>query len=640
MFRKTARLAFLLAVVAGCLTGASAAPLDPRTMSPEDMAEFCHLSEGADVYPFDWMVALKSVASKRKSTFLAGLDQRYGLIASPAQGQHLVPWVGLTAAWSSAHPTRAEALGSDVLVRSRDEDGKKSIKMVGTNCALRHSAEVTFGGQRAFLPGAPAIANVRGFFRDLGQSTLATLADRGALEEFLEAQGVADARQKSAELNGFFLKRLGEDTGHLPLIDISKFAFLARISAKHTLIVAKFFDDQDRLHKGQHAIAETLEKLLRVTYGFTDTDDIGELKPRMEFLARLFTGNAPGVHETESGFGRTDAFGRISNMVLRGDKQIDYTAPVSFPWMWGMRHVAEMHYDANTNSILARNIGQSLGLGSILLDDKGKSTTNLHHLARLEELAYRVTVPDWRTTFAGNASMNVDESLAERGKPIFEKHCAGCHTAVAHVGPQSNLLEYKLFRPEVLKTDPNYVQNIVTPVPSGPMGQAMIALTLSVKDAYYARYSVPADDQARWEDKARRGQDFFRDTFLGFTGASALGNDYGDIKPGLGHRARHLSGVWATAPYLHNGSVPSIAALLKLEPRPDKFTVRSHEYDPKVLGYVSTLAGAQAGDVYDTSLQGNSNQGHDFATDLSPEDKQAILEYLKVLPPEPELANP
>ncbi|MEY2483631.1 MAG: hypothetical protein QOK24_2159 [Verrucomicrobiota bacterium] len=100
-----------------------------------------------------------------------------------------------------------------------------------------------------------------------------------------------------------------------------------------------------------------------------------------------------------------------------------------------------------------------------------------------------------------------------------------------------------------------------------------------------------------------------------------------------GYVAVPLDGIWIRAPYLHNGSVPSLADLLASpEVRPKKFLRGYDVYDPLKVGFVSEGSDAgRAGFEYDTSLPGNSNQGHAFGTQLPPEDKQALIEFLKTL---------
>jgi hypothetical protein len=95
-----------------------------------------------------------------------------------------------------------------------------------------------------------------------------------------------------------------------------------------------------------------------------------------------------------------------------------------------------------------------------------------------------------------------------------------------------------------------------------------------------------------------------------------------------------LDGIWLRAPYLHNGSVPTLADLLeKPERRPNVFYRGYDVYDKLRVGFISDVAqeGARKYFRYDTSLPGNSNSGHLYGTDLLREEKDALLEYMKRL---------
>jgi hypothetical protein len=119
----------------------------------------------------------------------------------------------------------------------------------------------------------------------------------------------------------------------------------------------------------------------------------------------------------------------------------------------------------------------------------------------------------------------------------------------------------------------------------------------------------------------------------------------------LSYKARSLNGIWATAPYLHNGSVPTLYDLLlppnpedaknpsaavecrpvppNVEYRPCKFMVGSREFDPEKVGLKSA---GYDGFVFNTKLPGNSNAGHEYGTKvLSKEDRLNLIEYLKTL---------
>lgn len=115
-----------------------------------------------------------------------------------------------------------------------------------------------------------------------------------------------------------------------------------------------------------------------------------------------------------------------------------------------------------------------------------------------------------------------------------------------------------------------------------------------------------------------------------------------------GYFANRLYGVWANFPYLHNGSVPTLADLLeKPAKRPRFWSLKDQgereRFDTQRVGLtlpressfarskLETLGASGDRDIYDTGREGHSNQGHDFGTELAPADKLALIEYLKTL---------
>ena len=103
-----------------------------------------------------------------------------------------------------------------------------------------------------------------------------------------------------------------------------------------------------------------------------------------------------------------------------------------------------------------------------------------------------------------------------------------------------------------------------------------------------------------------------------------------------------LDGIWATAPYLHNGSVPTVELLLDSQSRPTYWTrsYDSTDYTTDALGWnFQVLEYGHEGEsdpverkkIYDTTLEGYGNGGHVFGDHLSSEDRALVLEYLKTL---------
>jgi hypothetical protein len=123
------------------------------------------------------------------------------------------------------------------------------------------------------------------------------------------------------------------------------------------------------------------------------------------------------------------------------------------------------------------------------------------------------------------------------------------------------------------------------------------------------------------------------------------GSFYGELAylaPAPGYYAPPLDGIWATAPFLHNGSVPTLAALLDSTTRPRYWTrtFDSTDYDPDAVGWRFTeLDHGQADEpsssqrklIYDTTLLGYGNGGHTYGDELPPADRASLIEYLKTL---------
>jgi hypothetical protein len=153
---------------------------------------------------------------------------------------------------------------------------------------------------------------------------------------------------------------------------------------------------------------------------------------------------------------------------------------------------------------------------------------------------------------------------------------------------------------------------------------------------------------------------FYRDSHIsyesdhlisGATHACFAGFDALDIPQVMdGYKPRPLAGVWATPPFLHNGSVPTLYDLLSpIEDRAPNFYVGRREFDPVKVGYVTDPGGGPGkGFWMNTKLQGNLNTGHQFRGDdppngsnsprppgvigrrLTPEERYEIIEYLKI----------
>jgi mono/diheme cytochrome c family protein len=191
----------------------------------------------------------------------------------------------------------------------------------------------------------------------------------------------------------------------------------------------------------------------------------------------------------------------------------------------------------------------------------------------------------------------IDQALASKGEPVFASTCARCHGTYGPGGTYPNLLVTLA----EIATDP----------------------ALATGSTQFAKIYV----------------DWFNGSFYG---------QIAHLDPQAGYVAPPLDGIWATAPYLHNGSVPTVATLLDSSKRPRYWSRKydangvydSNDYDDTDLGWnVTVVDHGQAAEsdstkqshLYDTTLPGYGNGGHTFGDALSDADRAAVIEYLKTL---------
>jgi hypothetical protein len=249
----------------------------------------------------------------------------------------------------------------------------------------------------------------------------------------------------------------------------------------------------------------------------------------------------------ENGYGRVDAFGVARNLLFGGDPRNlrPQNAPVSFPHMWGLKNTAWLQWGANINSVMERNIGQTLGVGA-RFDANFVTTSRLDNLNVLEKRVYKLTPPEWREDVLGP----VDRALADRGKPLYGKLCSNCHERPFAVSP-TGLATYQLFRLNEVGTSPvvatNFDRTVITPKGERRLADASFEAIEAIKQQYYKTHNISPEVQADWEGRDMRPMP------AAFRSTLADADKYPDSKGGRVYPAKPLAGIWATAPYLNNG---------------------------------------------------------------------------------------
>ncbi len=248
--------------------------------------------------------------------------------------------------------------------------------------------------------------------------------------------------------------------------------------------------------------------------------------------------------------------------------------PTDVPAWWLLKKKNAMFY----NGFGRGDFGKFLMLSNILtVKDTAEAREVFSHFG--DVLAYIKSIK------APKYPYPIDPILSETGKTIFTDHCSKCHGSYGNEETYPNLL----IPASIIQTDSLlYKANHQNP--------QFIAW---FNKSWFAKGDLPAK-----------------------------------LEPANGYMAPPLDGVWATAPYLHNGSVPTIEAVLNSNIRPTywKRDFNHPVYNTQSLGWEFKNAEKPDGKkTYNTKLPGYSNSGHYFGNKLSDQERKALLEYLKTL---------
>jgi mono/diheme cytochrome c family protein len=474
--------------------------------------------------------------------------------------------------------TNPRGLPVGLTVSGSRNAGTAGLEVVGFNCAACHVGELTYQGKHVRIDGAPALVNLQGYqmeFKDSLDAVMKSPRELVSLVIAMEKQRDAAGTPSDQDAGKYAGEPAAQTAGNVEAAPTADSGF----------------------HSVSSAAADAAPRAPQGSFEERLKNDISILKARLAYLknGKLI------VDGTEPGPGRVDAFGAARNLLFP-QYAVKMQSPVSFPFIWSVpdnigRKPADftwIHYDGDTNSILERNIGQALGMGAVFDPKTYESTLRIGNLHTLEVLTHKLQPPAWPAEVLGG----IDEAKAQRGQQIFNDKCAGCH-------------QDKLYPQMQIGTDPTRANSFGQKVGDTPFPAAVAPLLAGLKKRAFADDGISPAEQAGMDANPA----IWRATAQ--------------------YLARPLKGIWATAPFLHNGSVPTLYDLLHPETRPGKFTVGNREFDPVKVGYRSDVSATGPNIwIYDISQPGNSNIGHSgdaFGTTLPEDQKSALIEYLKKL---------
>jgi len=336
---------------------------------------------------------------------------------------------------------------------------------------------------------------------------------------------------------------------------------------------------------------------------------------------------------------RTDALGTIGNEVACQllnvpENCITLNAPVQYPYLWNTPDFEWVQYDASVHSPIGRNVGEVTGVfaeASLAANGSEISTANIPNLHTLENLLKRLRSPEWPAEILGE----IDLDLATEGSAIFTATCAGCHTEDPQPRTAPNAFGLTFAKVNfatplnLLGTDPSAAMTFATrrvnPGPWTPILQAQGQIGPDGKVPVLALLGLSGSMVLGRFFAVNGLTDAQKIEYLGYRESRAP-----SVAQLTTYKARPLDGVAFTAPYLHNGSVQSMyELLLPAAQRLKQFYVGGKKYDVEKLGYRS-IQGA-TGVLFDTTLPGNSNAGHEYGTSLTDHQRLAVIEYIKTL---------
>ncbi|MCP3408128.1 di-heme-cytochrome C peroxidase [Bradyrhizobium sp. CCGB01] len=486
------------------------------------------------------------------------------------------------------------------------------------------------------IPGAPNWINPDGLPIGMSKTTLATAIGDWPAGDYA---GPTCAACHETQLN-YKGKRVRIDGGAGNTFDIQAYIQALDAAIGETLTDAAKFDR------------------LATRLGVAGPEAKAKLRERFERQASAIHQYATISSASPSHWGpaRIDARSLINNRltaILPGIPENTSTAiaPVKPPFLWNSPQGLWTQWAAYIQSPLDRNLGETMGVfmpinlhAKTPAEGLYDSNAAIPELQRVEKQLERLAPPSWPEDVFGK----IDREKAKTGKALFMEHCASCHNAWPYRWSEPNKYGKRfvlvgLVPQSYMGTDRAQSEAIR---PFAVTGQ----FSNSLPPQFRGKYVVPMYDLARTiriavEEKAVAKLNPSPAELVELNGYRELPQP---PIPDQVWKAAPRDGVWATPPFLHNGSVPNLYEMLvPAGERSKKFCI-TREFDPIKVGFDTTCGPNTF--VLDTSLLGNTNAGHSFQDGprgngvvgplLSDDQRWALVEYLKSIPEEPGRITP
>jgi cytochrome c1 len=602
----------VLAAAAGCDRDEPAAESDASTPAPasatstptpvraaslvrldqgwnaQEAEEFYYTPQGSQLIPYAWFLALEVKDSETLFRDNSHMEQ-LGYITAPSSDRNPdgLPVGFVQDAGTEPLLTSADDIGSPSPPPSTGPAGSTggATKWMGITCAACHTGELRHGAETFRIDGGPAMADHETFAGELALSLEATHSDDAKFTRFAE-------RVLGASYNSGAASKLRADL--------------------------KAYTDSFKQAVERNAAPHP--------YGFARLDAFGAIFNQVTEVALAI----PGNHATSD-------------------------APVSFPFLWGAPALDWVQWNGSVDNPLARNVGEVMGVyGNFTLDPvppekQFTSSVNLRNLHRMEEQLSQLSAPEWPEQHFGA----IDRAKADAGRQLYARTCENCHFVRDDSG------SFPMTKPN--KYGKQFVRTVMVPVPAIGTDPMMVKRFVRMVDPGVLRPLLPQDLRDKEKVPAAKllaiadggvikrslaglQPPATQEELLAMTGYRESGAE--PPNP-IAYKARPLDGVWATAPFLHAGSVPNLyQLLLPAKDRVKAFHVGSREFDPVDVGF-STQPSPGSFEFRvegqdGNPIPGNSNGGHeglyytqvregDTNRDFTDTERRALIEYMKTL---------
>lgn len=621
--------------------------------SESDSLWFYSTTQGSNLLPYGFFLVLEQADSQVVFRSNENIN-RYGYLPQ--------------------NPTISNPDGLPVGMVRDEYQGKQ---FMGFTCAACHTTQINYGDVGIRVDGGPANSDMETFMVDLAKAMHATLDDPEKRSRF-----VANA-----------LKQGSYDNAKDVLADLGKYA--QRIKT-YTIVNAPRDTKRPLTHYGYARLDAFGRIYNRVLEHIMSAQQLRELLAETlspEALAEVMAGVEPVLSSND----RDHIIERIQEYLtgkqiieLRNKIYNPADAPVSYPFLWDIPQHDYVQWNGRVDNSgigpMARNAGQVIGvfgtldwqekngitLSSVLggqgFGDKHidfQSSINIRNLRRVEKQLRKLTSPLWPE----HILPRIDNTRLTNGAELFTRYCASCHDRIDRTSLDRRVVA-KMIAVSSIETDSKTAANsaqfagysgiLRNQYVSVGVGDILLQRQAPVVALLTSatRNVVTTPDKDKWfiQRWAERLLDFAHTFFDNEVQSSLKRGDYtpdtttNPFASLMAYKARPLNGIWATAPYLHNGSVPTLYDVLLPkrqaddpadgEYRPDEFMVGSREFDPVKVGLKSA---GYDGFLFRTSIWGNYNSGHEYASGRTPqsdgtmlpaltkEQRMDLLEYLKSL---------